>query len=37
VLLSRFCLEKVDLLVTDGGAGEVLPVFLSCPLPLLKT
>ena len=35
--LGRCCLEKVDLLVTAGGAVEVLPVSLSCPLPLLRT
>jgi hypothetical protein len=26
----------VDLLVAAGGAAEVLPVSLSCPLPLLR-
>jgi ribonuclease HI len=30
------CLGKVDLLVA-GGAVEVLPVLLSCPLSLLRT
>jgi hypothetical protein len=34
--LGRCCLEKVDLLMA-GGAAEVLPVSLSCPLPLLRT
>ena len=33
---GRCCLEKVDLLMA-GGAAEVLPVSLSCPLPLLRT
>jgi hypothetical protein len=33
--LGRRCLGKVDLLVA-GGAAEVLPVPLSCPLPLLR-
>jgi len=34
--LGRCCLGKVDLLVA-GGAAEVLPLPLSCPLPLIKT
>ena len=34
--LGRCCLAKVDLLVADGGAAEVLLVSLSCPLPLLE-
>ena len=34
--LGWCCLEKVDLLVAAGGAVEVLPVSLSCPLPLLR-
>jgi hypothetical protein len=34
--LGRCCLGKVDLLVA-GGAAEVLPVPLNCPLPLLRT
>ena len=34
--LDRCCLGKVDLLVA-GGTAEVLPVPLSCPLPLLRT
>ena len=28
--------KKVNLLVAAGGAVEVLPVSLSCPLPLLR-
>jgi len=36
-ILGRCCLEKVDLLVVAGGAVEVLPVSLSCPLPPLRT
>ena len=35
-ILGRCCLEKVDLLVVAGGAVEVLPVSLSCPLPPLR-
>ena len=35
--LGRCCLGKVDLLVAVGDAVEVLPVSLSCPLPLLRT
>jgi len=35
--LVRCCLEKLDLLVLAGGAAEVLPFSLSCPLPLLRT
>jgi len=34
--LGRCCLGKVDL-SGSGGAVEVLPVPLSCPLPLLRT
>ena len=34
--LGQCCLGKVDLLVA-GGAAEVLPVPLNCPLPLLRT
>ena len=35
--LGRCCLGRVDLLVAAGGATEVLPFSLSCPLPLLRT
>jgi hypothetical protein len=35
--LGQCCLEKVYLLLAAGGAVEVLPVSLSCPLPLLTT
>ena len=36
--LGQCCLEKVDLLVlAAGGAVGVLPVSLSCPLPILRT
>ena len=35
--LGRCCLGKVDLLVAAGGAAEVLPVSLNCPLPLQRT
>ena len=34
--LGRCCLGLVDLLVA-GGAAEVLPVSLNCPLPLRRT
>ena len=35
--MGRCCLEKVDLLVAAGSAAEVLPLSLSCPLPILRT
>ena len=34
--LGRCCLAKVDLLVADGGAAEVLLISHSCSLPLLR-
>jgi len=34
--LSQCCLGMVGLLVVAGGAADVLPVLLSCPLPLRK-
>jgi hypothetical protein len=33
--LGQCCLGKMDLLMA-GGAAEVLPVPLNCPLPLLR-
>jgi len=35
--LGRCCLGSVAVLLVAGGAAEVLPVSLNCPLPLRRT